>query len=159
LPATVGVATAEVVRDSGSRLPIIDIGGLSSPHLADRTAVAAELRAACSHNGFFYIRNHGIAETLVDAVFAETERLFALPAAAKAAVAKAQSSANRGYEPLDGQTLQPGAPPDLKEGFYIGPEHTPDDPRVCASSITAPTSGRAACPPSVPPWRPISARW
>jgi hypothetical protein len=35
--------------------------------------------------------------------FAETERLFALPPDEKAAIDKAKSSANRGYEPLNGQ--------------------------------------------------------
>jgi isopenicillin N synthase-like dioxygenase len=61
------------------------------------------LREACSSHGFFYIRSHRVPEPQVAAVFAETERLFALPAGEKAAVDKAKSSANRGYEPLNGQ--------------------------------------------------------
>jgi isopenicillin N synthase-like dioxygenase len=133
----------DAVRVSQASLPVIDIAALSSPSPADRQAVAAKLRAACLHNGFFYISNHGVDEALVADVFAEAAAFFDLPAGQKAEVDKSRSKANRGYEPLQGQTLEPGAPPDLKEGYYIGPEHAPDDPRVVAAcSITAPTSGR-----------------
>jgi isopenicillin N synthase-like dioxygenase len=107
-------AALEATRVSTASLPIIDIGGLWSERLADRKAVAAQLRDACLDKGFFYIRNHGIPDHLVDAVFAEAETFFALPAAEKAAVDKARSKANRGYEPLQGQALEPGAPADLK---------------------------------------------
>jgi isopenicillin N synthase-like dioxygenase len=117
-------------RVSRATLPIIDVGGLGSPERAGRAAVAAQLGAACRANGFFYIRNHGVDEKLVAAVFDETRKLFALPAEAKAAVDKARSRANRGYEPLGGQTLQYGALPDLKEGYYIGPELAADDPKA-----------------------------
>ena len=125
----------DAVRVSAAALPIIDIAGLASDRAADRRAVAAALRAACLDKGFFYIRNHGISEPLVDAVFKEAAAFFALPASEKAAVDKAKSKANRGYEPLQGQTLEAGAPPDLKEGFYIGPEHGTDDPRVVAGKF------------------------
>jgi isopenicillin N synthase-like dioxygenase len=120
----------EAARVSRATLPIIDVGALGSPDITARRAVAAALREACSSHGFFYISNHGVPEPLIAAVFGEAERLFALPAEQKADVDKAKSSANRGYEPLSGQTLEAGAPPDLKEGFYIGPEIAADDPRA-----------------------------
>ncbi|HWW36821.1 MAG TPA: 2-oxoglutarate and iron-dependent oxygenase domain-containing protein, partial [Xanthobacteraceae bacterium] len=94
--------------------------------------VGARLHGACLDKGFFYIKNHGVEESLVNNVFTEAAAFFALPVEQKALVDKARSNANRGYEALQGQTLEPGAPPDLKEGYYIGPEHTPDDPRVIA---------------------------
>src|SRR5579883_3010749 len=122
----------QAARVSAASLPVIDIGGLASPDLADRKAVAAKLRAACLHNGFFYISNHGVDEALVADVFAEAASFFARPADFKSELDKSRSRANRGYEPLQGQTLEPGAPPDLKEGYYIGPEHAPDDARVLA---------------------------
>jgi isopenicillin N synthase-like dioxygenase len=93
----------EAARVSRATLPIIDVDGLGSPDIAARGNVAAALRAACSTHGFFYIRNHGVPEPLVAAVFAEAERLFALPADEKAAIDKAKSAANRGYESLNGQ--------------------------------------------------------
>jgi isopenicillin N synthase-like dioxygenase len=50
----------------------------------------------------------------------------------KLAVHKAQSFCNRGYEPLQNQTLQADAPPDLKEGYYFGADLPLGDPRVRA---------------------------
>lgn len=125
----------DAVRVSAATLPIIDVARLASDRAADRQVVGTALRAACLDKGFFYIRNHGIAESLVDKVFAEAAAFFALPVQEKAATDKAKSKANRGYEPLQGQTLEAGAPPDLKEGFYIGPEHAADDPRVVAGKF------------------------
>ncbi len=128
-------AALEAVRVSPTTLPVIDVGGLWSERPGDRQDVGARLRDACLDKGFFYIRNHRIPDDLVRAVFAEAEGFFALPAADKAALDKAHSGANRGYEPLKGQALEAGAPPDLKEGFYIGTEHALDDPRVLAGKF------------------------
>lgn len=115
---------------SGASLPVISIAGLSAADPKIRRSVGAEVRKACLSNGFFYCAGHDIPAGLIDAVFLETERFFALPAAQKAAVDKARSFCNRGYEALRGQRLEAGAPPDLKEGFYIGPEMPLDDVRV-----------------------------
>ena len=106
-------------------LPVIDVSGLSSPDLTCRRHVAALIRQACEDRGFFYITGHGVPDDLIADVLAGARALFELPDDAKQAVHKANSPANRGYEPLGGQTLEPGAPPDLKEGFYIGADAAP----------------------------------
>ena len=140
-------ATIEAARVSTSALPIIDISGLSGTETSSRLAVAKQLRQACLDKGFFYVKNHGIPEDLVARVFSESEKFFALPQDQKLALDKANSKANRGYEPLKGQTLEAGAPPDLKEGFYIGPEHAADDPRVLAGKFNhGPNQWPAALP-------------
>ncbi len=112
----------EAAKVSTASLPVIDISGLASKALADREAVGAMLREACLNNGFFYISNHGVPGDCIAYVFSEAVAFFALPTEQKAQVDKSLSKANRGYEKLQGQTLEPGAPPDLKEGYYIGPE-------------------------------------
>jgi isopenicillin N synthase-like dioxygenase len=104
-------------------LPVVDVSGLSSSKAEDRLAVARALREACTGHGFFNCAGHGIPQGLMDAVFAETKNLFALPVDAKMALEKSTASkCNRGYEVLGGQTLEAGAPPDRKEGYYIGLE-------------------------------------
>jgi isopenicillin N synthase-like dioxygenase len=78
---------------------------LASRTLRDRQSVGLQIRAACLDKGFFYIENHGVPEKLVQSVFAEAAAFFSLPAERKAEIDKAKSKANRGYEPLQGQTL------------------------------------------------------
>ncbi|MGA7802194.1 MAG: 2-oxoglutarate and iron-dependent oxygenase domain-containing protein [Gammaproteobacteria bacterium] len=116
-------------------LPVIDIGGLRSPDRDERHAVGREIARACRDKGFFYISHHGIAAEKQQAVFRAAGEFFALPLEEKLAIAKAKSAANRGYEPLKGQILEPGTPPDLKEGVYIGRDLPEDDPRVLAGKF------------------------
>jgi isopenicillin N synthase-like dioxygenase len=142
----------EASKVSVASLPVIDISGLSGSGAGDRKAVGARLRAACLDKGFFYIKNHGVSEQLVDDVFKEAAEFFALPVDQKAEVDKARSKANRGYEPLQGQTLEAGAPPDLKEGYYIGPDHRADDPRVVAGMFN---HGANQWPARRPNFRPV----
>ncbi len=65
-------------------------------------------------------------------MFVETKALFDQSFEKKMEIEKSLSRCNRGYEVLGGQTLEAGAPPDRKEGFYIGVELPEDDPRVQA---------------------------
>ena len=111
-------------------LPVIDIAGLRSSDASVRKAVGQVLRQACLDKGFFYIRNHGVAPQIVAGMFEQAERFFALPVEQKQALNKTLSKANRGYEPLEGQRLEDGAPPDLKESFFVGKEFSHDDPVV-----------------------------
>jgi isopenicillin N synthase-like dioxygenase len=112
--------------------PVISLAGMRSANARDRAAVAAEFRAACLDKGFLYVIDHGVSPLLVASVFAEARRFFALPEPVKTHVHMSLSPQNRGFEPMRGQTLEAGTPPDLKEGFYIGNELAADDPRVVA---------------------------
>jgi len=117
---------------SAETLPVIDLSPMLGGAAQDKVAVGLALREACEHTGFFYVSGHGIDPALIQRVFAQSQQFFAQPMDAKLETDKAQSKANRGYEKLGGQTLEPGMPPDLKEGFYIGEELAADHPNVRA---------------------------
>lgn len=138
-------------RKSANTLPIIDVSGLSSSKKADRQAVADRIRAACINNGFFYIANHGIPAGLVEAVKDQARQLFDLPDDAKRGIAKSLSNCNRGWEPLKAQALDPTAPPDLKENFYLGLELPADHPSVVAGKFN---HGPNLWPQDLPGFRP-----
>ena len=112
--------------------PIVSLAGMRSSDRSRRRDVGDAVRSACLDKGFLYVVDHGVPAPLIESVFAETRRFFALPEAEKAAVHMVRCRNRRGYEPMRGQTLEPGQPADLKEGFYLGNERSPDDPRVRA---------------------------
>ncbi len=116
-------------------LPVIDVSGLRSADPADREAVGANIRAACLDLGFMYIVGHGISPDLRRSVFDQTAAFFSLPEEDKLAIDMKHSVGNAGYEPMRAQTLEAGAPPDLKEGLYIGEELSLDHPRVVAGGF------------------------
>src|SRR6266404_4060114 len=105
-----------------SALPLIDIGGLGAAKPLVRRAVIDAIRAACLSKGFFYIANHGIAPSLIDAVLRESRNFFDLPLTERLKVRRECSICNRGYEPMGGQDLEQTGTPDLKEAFYLGVE-------------------------------------
>lgn len=121
--------------DAPLSLPVVDITALDSPDPAARAAVGAAIGAACRDKGFMYVVGHGIDADLRARVLAQAAAFFDLPAEDKMAVSMARSPCNRGYEPMRGQTLEAGAPPDLKESFYSGEDLALDDPRVLAGKF------------------------
>jgi isopenicillin N synthase-like dioxygenase len=118
-----------------SALPLIDIGGLSSPKPLVRRGVVEAIRAACLSKGFFYVAGHGIAPALIETVLSETRAFFALPRIERLRVRRECSICNRGYEPLGGQDLAQSGAPDLKEAFHLGVDLPEDDPRVLARKM------------------------
>ena len=89
-------AALEAARVSLASLPVIDISDLTSGNPDARRAVGARLRAACLDKGFFYIKNHGVRDSLVVSVFGEAAAFFALPAEQKAATGAYRCPGNGG---------------------------------------------------------------
>jgi isopenicillin N synthase-like dioxygenase len=135
---------------AASNIPVVDLARSFSGDRQALEAVAAEIRIAARDTGFFYVSNHGIAQSLVDGAFAQANRLFDLPEAEKLKLRK-QASSN-GYEPLETQRLDNASPGDLKESFNFA------QPGVPGAPMTRRTSGRTTCPVSARRSKHITSR-
>ena len=49
-----------------AEIPIIDLEPLFSPFLDSRASLAREIAAAAEGSGFFYIKNHGIPDSVIE---------------------------------------------------------------------------------------------
>ncbi|MFQ5785197.1 MAG: isopenicillin N synthase family dioxygenase [Alphaproteobacteria bacterium] len=131
-------------------IPLIDFGPFRRGAAADRVRVAREIGDACRHVGFFYVANHGVPQALIDAVFGEARRFFALPHAEKMRIEIGKSSNHRGYFPPGGENVDPERTIDVKEGFDMALELGPDDPDV---RVGKPLHGPNQWPENLPGYR------
>ena len=122
--------------DSVEEIPIVDIAPCLAGERGAAEHVAAELREVTETVGFFYLRGHGVPQTLVDRMFGEARRFFALPLEEKRKIPRID---NTGYVELReprkhaaNSNLVKQVKPALNESFIINRERSPDDPDVIA---------------------------
>lgn len=132
---------------SGSALPVIDVGGLRSPHQKDRLEVADAFREACTTTGFFYVTNHGLPADTIPGILASAKRFFDLPDSVKVGIGFRN---NRGYDGIGKQVLDAKVGGDRKESVLYGVELPPDHPYVLAG---LPNHVPNPWPPGLPGWR------
>ncbi|KAL2682299.1 hypothetical protein Neosp_006749 [[Neocosmospora] mangrovei] len=120
-------------------IPVIDVLGIRSDDVEERSRVAAQIKDACIRVGFFYVKNHGIPEDQLQGVFKFAEAFFALPFEQKMEIFIDNSSNFRGYTPV-GASGKPSA--DGRGTFEWGldtklnddPEHSCEDPFMKGSN-------------------------
>jgi isopenicillin N synthase-like dioxygenase len=93
--------------DKMSSLPIISLAAFDE---ADSAAQEAEkLRDACLEHGFFYLKDHGVSEQVVNATLEASRSFFNLPNEVKRQydhdVQKVYPKTSRGYIPMYGGNL------------------------------------------------------
>ena len=101
-------------------VPLVDFAPFLDNGAGNRKQVALEIGRACRDIGFFDLVNHGVPQDLVDRVFAQAKRFFALPPERKAEIAIEKSSCHRGWFALGGENLDPAKQReagDYKEGI------------------------------------------
>ena len=85
--------------------------------------------------GFFYVRGHGVPESVIAGAQASMRDFFALPLDDKMVLDIRRNRRHRGYVPLGGVSADPGAMPDLQEGYEVSLELPDDDPDYRAGNI------------------------
>lgn len=114
-------------------LPSVDI----TPFLEDPTSLAAQqvvndVRAACISTGFFQMTGHGVPASLQQSIFDAAANFFKLPQEVKTKLNAKGNLGFRGYDPMSSQLYEDDVLPDLKEGFFLGQDISPEDPRAVA---------------------------
>ena len=120
------------------QIPIVDIGPLVNGENPQK--VASEMGHICEHIGFLYVRNHGIDDSLLQAMYRMTREFFALPLEQKQKLNIENSGPTlRGYIPMYGENVDPENTRDYKESFdfaqhqdevspFFGPNQMPEQP-------------------------------
>ncbi|MGB3613194.1 MAG: 2OG-Fe(II) oxygenase family protein [Elainellaceae cyanobacterium] len=110
-----------VVLDS-VHIPIVDFESFIEGDLAAQLLVSERIYQACHEMGFVYLKNVGISQRLIEQMFAQSNRLFSLPDAAKAELSRARQitpDLTMGYIALEQEAANPKRPGDLKEAFDV----------------------------------------
>src|ERR1043166_5615990 len=94
---------------SGEKIPVIDFTGLIAADLAVRKATATGMRVAFEDFGFIYLKNHSVAQIVIDELFARSIEFFDLPQPRKVEAG--------GYRGPGLSGLDPSKPTDVKERF------------------------------------------
>lgn len=115
---------------SFDHIPLIDYGMISSSDPTVRAEAAGKLREACENVGFFYLRNHGVPQEIIDSCFEQSRRFFAQPVEDKMLGHVPRSSQNRGYVAMNEEQVDPDGGKDLHEAFDLSHDVPLDDPEV-----------------------------
>ncbi|RON54250.1 isopenicillin N synthase family dioxygenase [Pseudomonas frederiksbergensis] len=102
-----------------TEIPIIDISSLLNGE--NPLQVARQIGDACEQVGFFYIKNHGIEQPLIDEMYRLTKSFFKLPYEEKNRLNIVNSGPTlRGYIPMYAENVDPANTRDFKECFDCG---------------------------------------
>lgn len=76
-----GIGGKRIIHDDAtpgafSVIPVIDLTDASSPSPEARKRVARDIYDACVNVGFFYVKNHGVPQDVVNGCFTEAKRFF-----------------------------------------------------------------------------------
>ncbi len=97
-------------------VPVLSLTEARSSSIALRAQFASALSVGWKKFGFVVLRDHGIADSLLDRAYDLAANLFAMPADRK----QSYASGLRGYTPFGTEHAKDTAAPDLKEFWQIG---------------------------------------
>jgi isopenicillin N synthase-like dioxygenase len=122
-------------------IPCVDLGRFTRGTLEDKAAFIGELGRAFEEVGFVAVKNHGIAQPLINQIYEVVQDFFSLPLEKKRGYEIAGLAGQRGYTSFGKEHAKGFDAPDLKEFYQYGQqvedgekgvEHYPPNVRVAA---------------------------
>ena len=130
------------------KIPVIDVKPLRAGTMKNAHSVALEIRQAAEEIGFFYIRNHGVPESVIKKSYSAAKDFFNLPKVVKNNV-KINSN-HHGYLCIGEAKMEQAESVDLKESFVWGLDLPEEHPSV---TIENPFLGRNQWPVEIPEFK------
>jgi isopenicillin N synthase-like dioxygenase/dienelactone hydrolase len=127
--ADAAVALPPSRQASFSEIPVLSIEALGRGDAAE-AALIGQIRKASEEVGFFYVKDHGVGAELVEGIFEQCRRFFALPKAEREALRITNSKVFAGYLSVGELGANQSRPRDLLEAFNVCTELGVDDPYV-----------------------------
>ena len=134
-----------------SEVPAIDLGPARMGDEAARRSVAEAIGEACSRVGFFYVENHGIADSDVQAIFQTARDFHDLPLEARMEVFMGNNDHFQGYLPGLTKSNDKRISQTLQEAFQFRRPLAIDDPDLLAGT---PMHGMIPWPSAMPELEP-----
>ena len=101
-------------------IPSVDLADFMSNDPVKKIAFVQALGQAYEEVGFVAVKNHGIAEELIEDLYTEVQQFFSLPLAQKKKYEIAGLAGQRGYTSFGKEHAKGSEAPDLKEFFQYG---------------------------------------
>ncbi|KAL4782611.1 2OG-Fe(II) oxygenase superfamily protein [Aspergillus varians] len=112
------VSTAPPRIPTQDEIPVIDLSPINGD-LEARKQVASKIRAAAENTGFFYIKNHGIPEALIQSALHQAQAFFNQTFEEKEKVSHSRSKHNDGYHGVGTTQINNKESRDQKETFSV----------------------------------------
>ncbi|KKY18784.1 putative 2og-fe oxygenase family protein [Phaeomoniella chlamydospora] len=100
-----------------SEIPLIDVSGIFSDSFTERKAVADQVHAAATNNGFFYIKSHGIPSDVTESAYQACLDFFRQPSSIKNMANAQNSQFYNGWKPPQSQRINDVESIDVRETF------------------------------------------
>lgn len=127
------MAFSEASEISVDEIPVVDLAPMMDGSSGGLDAVAKEMRHIAETVGFFYVKNHGVPEDLINRTYEAAKQFFAQGEDEKNRVKV--NDRHHGYIAMGGARMGEGMAPDLKESFVWGLDLPDDDPRVAQNKF------------------------
>lgn len=121
------VLTTPPREAKASEIPLIDISGIYGD-LAARKELALQIKHAAENTGFFYIKNHGISEAIIQEALHQADQFFHQPDEKKEIVSKNKSKYFNGWSAKRTAHASPSESLDYREafGWRYAPQYDPE---------------------------------